>query len=50
MRENPLSCKYISQETIFLLQKDWSTELVVVVVAMTLDSCGEDDWFKSASH
>jgi hypothetical protein len=45
MRENPLS-----PETILLLQKDWSTELVVVVVAMTLDSCGEDGWLKSASH
>jgi hypothetical protein len=37
-----------SPETILLLQKGWSTKLVIV--AMTLDSCGEDGWFKSASH
>jgi hypothetical protein len=40
----------ISPETILLLKKAWSTELVVVVVVMTLESCGENDWFKSASH
>jgi hypothetical protein len=50
MRENPLSCKYISPETILPLQKGWLTELVVVVLAMTLDFCGEDDWFQSVSH
>ncbi len=37
-----LHIAYISPEAIALLQKRWSTKVVVGVVAMASDSCGKD--------
>jgi hypothetical protein len=47
MRENPLSCKYIAGNH-FALAKRLVNR--VVVVAIILDSCGKDNWFKSFSQ